>query len=169
MPQRARQPATTEDARTPQLETTHFHLQAVDYIGGNLSIVRKQTQVCILLLLFIKHRQRLPPCRLLLVVDLAEIENGSLHRLVRSDAMVLDDAEAMVLAVFLAIVAAQKHADGRLPELRCQREDTWPSLYRFFQRATVKTGDLTTNRIAKSRKLTATGQLRSAKRHAGKY
>jgi hypothetical protein len=42
-----------------------------------------------------------------LVVDLAEIENGSLHCLVRSGAMVLDDAEvAMIFAVFFAIVAA---------------------------------------------------------------
>jgi hypothetical protein len=30
--------------------------------------------------------------------------------------------------------AAQKHADCRLPELQGQREDTWSSLYRFFER-----------------------------------
>jgi hypothetical protein len=39
----------------------------------------------------------------------------------------------MILAVFFAMDAAQKHADGRLPKLRGQREDTWSSLYRFFR------------------------------------
>src|ERR1035441_9494321 len=88
----------------------------------------------LLLLVFIKHRKRLAPCSLLLVVDLAEIENGSLYRLVGSDAMVFYDAEiAMIFAVFFAIVAAQKHADRRLPEVRGRREDTWSPLYRFFR------------------------------------
>jgi hypothetical protein len=46
--------------------------------------------------------------------------------------MVFDDAEvAMILAVFVAIIAAQKHADGRLPEVRRRREDTWSPLRRF--------------------------------------
>jgi hypothetical protein len=36
-----------------------------------------------------------------LVIDFAEIENGSLHRLVGSEAMVFDDVEvAMIFAVF---------------------------------------------------------------------
>jgi hypothetical protein len=67
-----------------------------------------------------------------LVVDFAEIENGSLHRFARSHAMVFYNAEvAMILTVFFAIVAAQKHADDRLPEVRCRKEDTWSSLCRF--------------------------------------
>jgi hypothetical protein len=54
-----------------------------------------------ILLLFIKLRKRLAPGRLLLIVDFAEIENGSLNRLARTDAMVLYDAEvAMVFGVF---------------------------------------------------------------------
>jgi hypothetical protein len=86
------------------------------------------------LLPFIKDRERLAPDRLLLIVDFAERENGSLHRLAGSNAMVFYDAEvAMILAVFFAMVAAQKHADGRLPEARCRREDTWSPLYRFFR------------------------------------
>jgi hypothetical protein len=84
------------------------------------------------LLLFIEHRQRLAPSRLLFVVDLSQIDNGSLHRLARSQAMVFYDAEvAMIFAVFLAIVAAQKHANCRLPDVRYRREDTWSPLYRF--------------------------------------
>jgi hypothetical protein len=54
-----------------------------------------------------KHRQRLAPGRLLLIVDFAELENGSLHRLAGTDAMVFYDAEvAMVFAVFFTIIAA---------------------------------------------------------------
>src|SRR6516162_6907002 len=103
-----------------------------DGIGGNLAVVGKQTQVRMLVLLFVKHRQRLAPSRLLLIVDFTEIENGSLHRLAGTDAMVFYDAEvAMVFAVFSTIIAAQKHANDRLPEVRCRREDTWSPLYRF--------------------------------------
>src|SRR5207253_4185167 len=84
LPQLARQPATAEKARTSQLEPAHFHLQTVDRIGRNLAVVRKQTQVLIILLLFIKHRQRLLPCRSLMVVDLTEIENRSLSVLLEA-------------------------------------------------------------------------------------
>ena len=69
-----------------------------------------------------------------LKMNLAEIENGSLHRLVRSSAMVFYDAEvAMILAVFLAMNAAQEHVHCRLPEVWCQREGTWSSLCTFFR------------------------------------
>jgi hypothetical protein len=60
----------------------------------------------ILLLLFIKRRQRFAPGHLLLIVDLAEIENGSLHRFPGRDSLVFYDTEvAMIFAVFFAIVA----------------------------------------------------------------
>jgi hypothetical protein len=59
----------------------------------------------------------------LLIVDLAQIENGSLHRFARSNALVFYNAEvAMILAVFFAMDAAQKHADSRLPELWPRRK-----------------------------------------------
>src|ERR1700730_19283539 len=97
-PQLARQPTTADPARAPPFPAAPFYLQTVDCIGGNLAVVGKQTQVRILLLLFIKHQQRLAPRRLLLVVDFAQIENGSLHRFARSDAMVFYNAEvAMIL------------------------------------------------------------------------
>jgi len=52
----------------------------------------------------------------------------------QSGAMVFYNTEvAMILAVFFAMDAAQKHAESRLPEVRGQREDTWSSLYRFFR------------------------------------
>src|SRR5258708_924685 len=106
-PQLARQPATAEQARTSQFQAAQFHLQTVDGIRGNLAVVGKQTQVRILLLLLIKHSKSLAPCRLLLVVDFAEIENRTLHRFVRGGAMIFYDAEvAMLFAVFFPIVAA---------------------------------------------------------------
>jgi hypothetical protein len=49
------------------------------------------------------------------------------------DAMIFYDAEVAMFAVFFAMVAAQKHADGTLPEIRGQREDTWSRLCRFFR------------------------------------
>jgi len=65
-------------------------------------------------------------------IDLFPWPQGSLHRFATSDAMVFYNAEiAMILAVFFASVAAQKHADGRVPEVRCRREGTWSPLYRF--------------------------------------
>jgi len=45
LPQLACQPAATEQARAAQFQTTQFHLQAVDRIGGNLAVIGKQTQV----------------------------------------------------------------------------------------------------------------------------
>jgi len=48
--------------------------------------------------------ERLAPCRLLLIVDLSEIENRSLHRFVGCDTAVFYDAKvAVILAVFLAL------------------------------------------------------------------
>jgi hypothetical protein len=118
-PQLAPQPAATEQPRTPQFQTDQFHLQAVNRIGGNLAVVGKQTQVRVLLLQFIKHRQRLAPGRLLLIVDFAEIENGSLHRFVGTEAMIFYNAEvAMIFTVLYAMDAAQKYADASLPEIR---------------------------------------------------
>src|SRR5687767_16018626 len=43
-PQIACQPAVSEGTRSPELQATQLHLQAVYDIGGNFSIFRKQTQ-----------------------------------------------------------------------------------------------------------------------------
>src|ERR1700687_3403838 len=108
LPQLTSEPAATKQTRPPQFQAAQFHLQTIDRIGGNLAVVGKQTQIRIFLLLFIKHRKRLAPCPLLLVIDLAEIENGSLYRLLGSDAMVFHDAEiAMIFAVFFAFASSR--------------------------------------------------------------
>jgi hypothetical protein len=65
---------------------------------------------------------------------------------------------AMILAAFLAIVAAQKHADCRLPEVRCRGKDLVSTLP-FFQRATMKTHGLTTKIRAKKPKNVATAKV----------
>jgi len=85
-------------------------------------------------LLFIEHRERLAACGLLLVVDLAEIEQRSLHGLVGTHAPVLDDAEvAVILAVFLAVAAAKKHDSRRVPEHRKGKKEARSSPGHFFR------------------------------------
>src|SRR5205085_7779548 len=57
---------------------------------------------------------------------------GSLNRFVGSNALVLHNTEiAVVLTVFLAIRAAQKHDSGQTARNREPREDTWSSLCTF--------------------------------------
>src|SRR5262249_21368198 len=59
---------------------------------------------------FVEHIERLSPCGLLPIVDLAEIENGALRCLAAGQPPVLDNAEvSVILAVFASICAAQKH------------------------------------------------------------
>src|SRR5205823_2403934 len=62
-------------------------------------------------------------------------EHGSLNRFVGSNALVLHNTEiAVVLAVFLAIRAAQKHDSGQTARNCEPREDTWSSLCTFPSR-----------------------------------
>src|ERR1700728_297150 len=107
LPKLARQPATTEDAWTLQFQPTQAHLHAVDRIGGNFPIVGKQTHGGEALFGLVEYVQRLAPRRLLLVVDLAEIENGALGCLAAGQTAVLDHAEIpMVLTVLAPVCAA---------------------------------------------------------------
>jgi len=113
LPQLASQPAVAEHAWPPQLQTAQPNLCAVHGIGGKLAIVREQTHRGEALFRLVEYLQRLSPRRLLLIVDLAEIQDRALRRFAAGQPSVLDDAEvAMVLAVFLAIRAAQKHASA---------------------------------------------------------
>src|SRR5215510_7006415 len=118
LPQLASQPAVAEHAWPPQLQTAQANLYAVHRIGGKLAVVRKQTHRGEALFRLVEYLQRLPPRRLLLIVDLAEIQHRALRRFAAGQPSVLNDAEvAMVLTVFLAIRAAQKHASAA----ECQR------------------------------------------------
>jgi len=77
------------------------------------------------------------------IVDLAKIENGSLHRLVRSDAMVFYDAEV----------------NDDPPEVRWQRE---VFIQRLFRNAAMETRGLTSKFTTKRQNDYATGQVRPA-------
>jgi hypothetical protein len=82
-------------------------------------------------------------------VDLTQRENSPLHRFVGSQAMVFYDAEiAMILAVFFAVDAAQKHAKRALPD-PAPRENTWSSTLPSFQIPMMTTQHLSTRMIAK--------------------
>ena len=110
LPKLAGQPATTENARTLQFQPAQAHLHTVDGIGGDFPIVGKQTHRGEALFGLVEYIQRLAPRRLLLIVDLAEIENGALCCLAAGQSPVLDHAEIpMILAVLAPVCAAQKH------------------------------------------------------------
>src|ERR1035437_7661772 len=98
-----------------------FTCNTVQRVGGNLPVVGKQTHAGVALFVFIEHIQCLAPRSLLLVVDLAQIQNRPLHRLVAGQSPILHDAEvAVILAVLLAVGAAQKHGKqqhGRNPRV----------------------------------------------------
>ena len=88
-----------------------------------------------LLLLLIEDRQCLAPRRLLLVVDLAQVQHGPLHGLVGRDPLVLHDAEVtVILAVLLSVCAAQKQGNSRMPESRDVMEEGRSSLCDFPER-----------------------------------
>src|SRR3954447_17044274 len=108
----------TKAPRPPQFQSAEFHWHAVHGIRRNLPVVRKQAQRRVALLCLIEHLQCFAPGRLLLVVDLTEIEHRPLYGLATRHATVLDDAEiAVVLTVFLAIGSPQKHRSSRMPEI----------------------------------------------------
>jgi hypothetical protein len=80
----------------------------------------KETQRGEALFGFVKHIQRLPPGGLLLVIDLSEVENGTLRCFTAGQTPVLDYAEVPVIfAVLPPVCAAQKH----LSAAECQRSE----------------------------------------------
>src|SRR5215469_4356067 len=131
LPEFAPQPAVAKHARTLQLQPAQPHLYAVNSIGRKFPVIGKQTQRGESLFGFVKHIQRLPPCCLLPIVDLAEIEHRALRCLTARQPSVLNDAEvSMILAVLAPVCAAQKH----LSAAACQTSKpqkrgkvfTWP-------------------------------------------
>src|SRR5712692_3444412 len=119
LPKFTGQPAVAERPRAPQLQPAQPHLDVVHGIFRQRAILGKQTQLPELLLLLIEDVQSFAPRRLLLAVDLAQVQHGPLHRLVRRDPLVLHDAEvAVVFAVFLSVCAAQKQGNSRMPQSR---------------------------------------------------
>jgi hypothetical protein len=80
-------------------------------VGGNPPVFRKQAQRCESVLFLIKHLQRFAPCRLLAVVDLAQVQNLALRYFARLQTPTFHHR---VVAVFLAVldppIAAQKHS-----------------------------------------------------------
>ena len=110
-PQFASQPAVAIRPRSLQFHLAEFHLHAVDRVGGNRAVLRKQTQWCDSLLCFIKYLQRPAPCRLLAVVDFAQVQHLPLRYFPRLQPPTFHHRVVPVrLAVFDPRIAAQKHA-----------------------------------------------------------
>ena len=69
------QPAVAERPRTLQFHPLELHLHAVDGVGRNFAVFRKQAQFGEALFALVEDLQRLAPGRLLAVVDLAQVEH----------------------------------------------------------------------------------------------
>src|ERR1043166_2593853 len=109
-PEFTSEPAVAEDARTLQFQAAQADLDAVDGIGRKFPVIGKQTHGGEALFGFIEYVERLSPCRLLVVIDLAEIENGALRSLAARQSTVFDHTEvAMIFAVFAPVCVAEKH------------------------------------------------------------
>jgi hypothetical protein len=109
LPVQAKLAARIEQAIHHQ-QPQHFLPTHRQRIGRNFPVVREQAHGGVALFVLVEDVQSLAPCGLLLVVDLAQVQHGPLYRLATQQAPVFDDAEAAaVLAVLVAIGAAQKH------------------------------------------------------------
>src|SRR5947209_3021913 len=61
------------------IQAAQFHLDAVQHFGRHFPVIREQTHGSVVFSVFIEDLQRLAPCGLLLVIDLAEIQGRALH------------------------------------------------------------------------------------------
>jgi len=102
LPQPAAQPAVAEAPRPQQLHLREPDLEGVDRVGRNGAVVGEQGQLPGLLAGAVEDVQCLAPGRLLRVIDLTEIQDGSLGDPLAigaapGDASVFDDAEVAVV------------------------------------------------------------------------
>jgi hypothetical protein len=87
-----------------------FTCTPIQSVGRNFAVFREQAQRRRPLLGFIKNFQRLPPGRLLAIVDLSQKQDLPLHHPPRAHPAILHHAEIAVgLAVLASLFAAQKH------------------------------------------------------------
>ncbi len=77
----SRQPSqqSPKSARPLQLHPRQPDADGIQRVGGHGPVIGKEAQFPPLALVFIEHLQRLAPCGLLAVVDLAEIEHLALR------------------------------------------------------------------------------------------
>src|SRR5208283_6080911 len=109
-PELIAQPAGTPSAGPGELQLVQAHLHGQRIMGRRRAILGKERALTNLALLFIEDRDGLLPGGALRVVDLAQIENVSLHY-AAANAPALDDGPgAMLLAVLLPHAALEKHA-----------------------------------------------------------
>ena len=113
IPQTASQPAIAENPRALQRQLRKLDSQPVENLRRNVPVFGKETNLFGRLIGFVDHLQALAPGRLLRVVDLAQIKDGALRGVPRAQTPVFDHAPvAMLLAVLVAGVVAQKHSVG---------------------------------------------------------
>src|SRR6266853_1165445 len=95
-----RQPAGAPLPRAMQLHGIEPHLHAMRLrMFGNAAIGRKQSQLRVAALAFVKSFNRTTPILMLAIIDLAEVQHLPLHHFAASTTPVLDDIPiAMLLA-----------------------------------------------------------------------
>src|SRR5215467_5145059 len=150
MPQLAGQPAVAEHSRPPQFQPAQFYLHTVQRISRQFPVVREQAHGGVTFFVLDKYIQRSSPGGLLLVVDLAQVQNRPLHGLTASQPMILDDAEvAVVLAILSSVGAEQEHGKQQNARVLSERKEGRSSLSGFPRTRVVAKG-LGTYALAKS-------------------
>jgi hypothetical protein len=111
IPKRAGQPTGAPLTRALELQLIELDLHHITAKLGDLAVFRKDRHLSRLALALLNYLDHLTPGRLLLIIDLAEIEHLTLYDTITTTAPVLHDAP---VAVFLAVLEAfgrtQKHA-----------------------------------------------------------
>src|SRR5215831_13518298 len=149
MPQLAGQPAVAEHSRPPQFQPAQLYRHTVQRISRQFPVVREQAHGGVTFFVLDKYIQRSSPGGLLLVVDLAQVQNRPLHGLTASQPMILDDAEvAVVLAILSSVGAAQEHGKQQNARVLSERKEGRSSLS-GFPRTRVGAKGLGTYALAK--------------------
>ncbi len=110
IPQPTPQPAITKRTRVLESQFGELNFQTVENVGRDLAVLGEEADLLGQLIDFIDHVQTFAPGRLLGVIDLAQIKGRALGGMTHAQTAVLHDAPvAMLFAIFLAGVIAQKH------------------------------------------------------------
>ncbi|MGA2853076.1 MAG: helix-turn-helix domain-containing protein [Verrucomicrobiota bacterium] len=115
------QPARAPRAGAGELKLRKPHLHGGRVRGGRRAIGGKERALAGLTVVFVEDGNGLLPGGALGIVDLAQVEDVALHH-AAPDAAALDDGPgAMLLAVFFACAALEKHAASVAPSRRLKR------------------------------------------------
>jgi len=115
----------------------HLHAITIDACR-NLAIGRKQRQLAVPLVPFIKGFDQAVPSLELTTIDLAEIQHLPLDYLATGASLVLNNIPvAMLFAVFEASVRSQEHDANQPTPASIIEKDTWSTLQTICDQASL--------------------------------